>query len=80
MTRSLPTKTKGGPMRLEERCPCGGEIVLVYDAGRRHNHTDSEMEAYDAHKQLDFFRRRHKGCLASRPGPMYVTPKEQVHA
>ena len=51
-------------MRLEERCACGGEIVVVYEAGRAqvYNGAD-EMDRPEARKHIDNFRRRHKDCL-----------------
>jgi hypothetical protein len=49
-------------MRLEERCKCGAEIVLVFESGRRSSYTSSEMDGYVAQKQLDTWRRRHKDC------------------
>jgi hypothetical protein len=53
-------------MRLEERCKCGGEMVLVYDAGNSYSGR-STLEKSEAHKQIDNFRRRHKVCLNPVP-------------
>jgi hypothetical protein len=50
-------------MRLEERCKCGAEIVVVFEAGRRHEYTSHETDRYVAERNVKDFRRRHKPCL-----------------
>lgn len=49
-------------MKLEERCMCGAHLVLSYSCTR----ITREDERQEAHKQIDNFRRRHRGCLPAR--------------
>lgn len=55
-------------MRLFEKCPCGGEIEVNYDIGKR-NSFNSADERGEAKKQVDSFRRRHRDCLPARETP-----------
>lgn len=49
-------------MRVEEKCPCGGELAVVYEAHTSYS-GPSTREVTEARKQIDTFRRAHKPCL-----------------
>lgn len=66
-------------MRLEERCKCGAEIVLVFDTGRRHQYGSSEMDGHVAQKQLDTWRRRHKDCHKPVAPTHSASPRKDNH-
>lgn len=57
-------------MRLEEKCPCGGEVAVTYDAGERRYSQPPEI--VEARKQLETFRRAHKPCLKRLGEPATV--------
>ena len=49
-------------VRLELRCSCGGEIVVVYEV-EQSNRLRSSPEQAEAQKHIDKFRRAHRACL-----------------
>jgi hypothetical protein len=55
-------------MRLEQKCPCGGELVVVYDLSRLRGGHDTELA--EARQQVEKFRRAHRDCVRTRQMPM----------